>query len=667
MTAAGRPVRILSDGSTVEYDEDGSISRKTAPDGAVYTKFDHTGRAHHVTMPATNGQPTTSADITYDAGGNVVGEKAADGTDYTRFDRGGRPHYVDIPATADQPPSPAALTYQGDAGETVDATGSRPPPVRAAPPATSAQVAYDNAYTSYRNADKTGLTFPSSNNALASRTPPAGTVSAGSGPMLTQPAPEGVTGTSPEAGPLPVGMPATADQPAATADAPSAGGNQQPVSIPPTAPAPESTAATTSGTTSYTEPQQVSIPPTAAAPESTATSYTGSDGTGATSANTPLSETMPDGTVYSNFDSGGNPQHVTIPATATAPESTADISYGNGTTSYTYSDGTVATYDSASNSILSETMPDGTVYTNFDSGGNPQSVAIPAQGGMPATTAAISYAAGQTVYSYPDGTTVSFDSASGQVVKQTMPDGWAINYQDGKPVSGANAATGATVAIAADGNNSVWTYSDGTKVWEDSSGTPWKEEANGWTFTEFDGNGQPTSGTRTLADGSTETVTINYDFGTPGDTQWIYVDDGQTTTVVTDPNGVPVSQTNPDGTSFQFAVEIPKLLDAIKSVSGQRDVINDAIASIGKQWDSIHQDLWSGPGGDSFYGHVSDFQNLQQSVAGVLSGAIQRMQISYNNYVDVERANDANLTPIQVEDSPPAPGSTATVPDANLT
>ena len=769
--------QTLSDGSVVVYSADGTLLKETTPDGSVYTGFDADGKAHHVQIPPAHGQPATSADIsyqgadtvytyadgtvvTYDAGNQIISERLADGTDYTQFDGTGKAHHINIPAQNDQPATSADISYQGadtvytytdntvvtyDAANhitdekladgtdytqfdsdkrphevTVPATGSTP--------ATSAQIAYDNAYTTYTYADKTVLTYQSSNNALLSEKLPNGslytqfdaskqphhvdvpayngkpatsadityadghtvytykdgsivTYDTASEQVLTQKTPDGLVFSDFDANDLPrhVEVPATAKAPATSADITYPDGHTvytyKDGSI-----VTYDTASNTILTEAMPDGQvysqfdtdgnahHVEIPATAKAPATSAeityadghSIYTYTDGstvTYDTATSTILTETMPDGTVYTKFDSDGNAHHVEIPATAEAPAASADITYGNGTTIYTYADKTVVTYDTATNTILTETMPDGTVYTKFDTDNNPHHVDIPAQNGKPATSADITYANGQSIYTYPDGTKVTFDSAN-QVVKQEMPDGWVINYADGKPSGGSNAKTGATVTITPDGDGTVWAYSDGTTVWEDSSGSPWKETANGWTFTQFNGDGQPTYGTMTASDGSTETVTINYDFDGLGDTQWIYTDNGKTTTLVTDPNGAPLTETGPDGKTFAFAVEIPNLLTAIHQVSTQRDVINSAITSVGKQFEAIHDDLWTGPGSNAFYSHIVDFQNLQQQVAYVLSEAIQRMEISYNNYVAAEQASETSLTPIPVETSPGFDAST---------
>jgi hypothetical protein len=47
-----------------------------------------------------------------------------------------------------------------------------------------------------------------------------------------------------------------------------------------------------------------------------------------------------------------------------------------------------------------------------------------------------------------------------------------------------------------------------------------------------------------------------------------------------------------------------------------------------------------------------DFMDLSRQVSTVLSESIQRMETSYNNYVDVEKAVLTSLTPIPVESSP---------------
>ncbi|WP_345626244.1 RHS repeat domain-containing protein, partial [Rugosimonospora acidiphila] len=768
-------VYTYTDHTTVTYDNNGKILDERLADGTDYTQFDNNGNPHHVDIPPGNGNPATSADITYhgtdtvytytdhttvtyDNNDKVIDERLADGTDFTQYDGNGTAHHVDIPAHDGQPATSADITYHGadtvytytdHTVVTYDGNGKildekladgtdytrfdanqKPTevsiPAHGSTPATSAQIAYDNAYTRYTFADKTVLTYQDSNNALVSERLPDGTV---------------YTQFDASQKPHHVDVPAYNGKPATSADISYSDGhvsytypdntvvtydaasntllsqklpdgtvysdfddNEQPhhVEVPPTADKPAMSAAITydGGHTVYaytdgsivtydtasntilTErmpdgqvfsdfdkdglAHHVEIPATDKAPATSAdisydgghTTYTYPDHTVVTydtATNTIITEKMADGTVYSDFDGNGAPHHVEIPATDKAPATSADISYDGGHTTYTYPDHTVVTYDTATNTIITEKMADGTVYSDFDGNGNPGHVEIPPQNGKPGTSADITYANGQAIYTYKDGTKVYIDTASNQVVKQEMPDGWVINYVDGKPSSGSNSQTGDTVTITVDKNgDSVWTYSDGTVVYQDPNGNVYKEVANGWTFTEFDGDGKPTYGTMTDSDGNTETVTINYNFDGLGDTQWIYTDDGQTTTIVTDPNGAPISETNKDGT-FLFSVELPKLLAAIKTISVERDTINAAMKAIANDFDVIHQDWWTGPGSSSFYSHILDFRNLEQSVASVLSEAIQRMEISYNNYVEAERASDKSLTPIPVEAGAPFP------------
>ncbi|WFE48815.1 hypothetical protein [Micromonospora sp. WMMD1155] len=761
----------LADGTVVEYADDGSVLRQTSPDGSVYSGFDADGRAHHLEIPGSAGQPARSAAITYDGdhtiytytdrsivtydgSGAVLEERTADGSVYTRFDADGKPHHVDIPAKDGTPASSADIAYHG--GDTVytyadgtavtfdsagtireektadgseytefDAAG-RPHhieiPAGNGDPASSASIAYDNPYTIYTYADKTVLKFQTSNNELVSQTMPDGTV---------------YTRFDASNRPQHVDVPPFAGKPATSADIAYGDGtviytyadgtvltydeatnelitqrtadglvysqfeDDKPrhVEIPPTDGRPATSADISyvdghtvyayadgsvvtygaDGTTVLSEklpdgtvysefeggkPHHVEMPaangnaPTSADitydggntiytyPDDTVVTY-GPDGT------TILSERMPNGMVFTRFDAEGNPHHIEIPPIDGKPPTSADISYDGGNTIYTYPDRTVVTYGPDGSTVLSEKMPDGTVYSRFDADGNPQHVEIPAQDGRPATSAEITHDGGQATYTYPDGTRVTFDSASGELVKQQMPDNWTIFYTDGKPTSGSNSSSGETVTITSDGKGgSIWTYSDGgPKIWADADGKPYKEVANDWTFTTFDSQGRPIDGYLRDRDGSITTVHVDYDVNGAGDTKWIYTHDGETTTVIMNPDGVPLSQTNPNGVTFTYEVGMRELLEAIQKVSDQRDIINENLRAIGNQFLTIHGTLWRSPGSDHFHGHVDDFMNLSRSVASVLSEAVRRMQLSYNNYVDVEKSVLTTLTPIPVEGS----------------
>ncbi|HWS33950.1 MAG TPA: hypothetical protein VN408_14555 [Actinoplanes sp.] len=631
------------DGSVITYQGEQIVSQRLA-NGTEYSDF--TGdRAGFVSMSAQNGQPATTATIeydgtnsvytfadhrvvTYNAAGDVVGERLPDGTVYSGFDDLDRPTNVAIPAQNGQD-------------------------------AVSAVITYDNGYTRYTYHDKTELTFQGPNNDLISQKLPDGSI---------------YTRFDESDRPQHVEVPAYGGKPSSSADISYDGDRTtytyadgtEIVYNQVTGTVISQTAADGRVFSDFDDAEQpghVEIPPANGKPATSADitydgeliTYTYADGSVVVHNSTTervVTQTTPEGVVYSDFDAAGNPGHVKSPATADRPATEADISYPEGLTVYTYKDGTVVTYTSGSNQLLTQKMADGTEYSAFNANGDPEHVTIPGQNGKPATSATIAYDGDRTVYTFEDGTKVHYQGET--VVKQEMPDGWVITYQNGKPVSGVNNETGETMTVEPVPGGSLWTYSDGTKVWQNDKGEPIKmTNAEGWTFTEFNGDGQPTRGTRTdPVTGETTTMAIDYDIDGKGSTRWVYTTGDETTTIITDGNGAPFSQTNPDGTTFEFMVELPKLLTAIGTVSTQRDLINHTIDLISQRFTDIHTEMWTGPASDAYDDHMQSIRHLKASVAQVLSESIQRMQIAYNNYVEAERVSHDNLTLIPVEKSP---------------
>jgi hypothetical protein len=773
--ADGNAVYHYQDGSTVTYNGGGDILDEKLADGSDYSKFDANNQAHHVDIPAQNGNPATSAEIayqdgntvytyqdqtvvTYDSKGGILDEKTADGSDYTRFDSSGKAHHVETPAQNGNPATSADISYQngdsvytyadhtvvtydgkGKISDEKTADGSdytnfdqdnRPhhveTPATATSGPTSADIAYDNAYTYYTYADKTKLQYQTSDNTLVKETMPNGSVYTGfdvnnkphhvdvppydgrpatsadisyadgkviytypdqtvltydekSNTLLTQKSPEGLLYSDfQDDKPHHVEIPPLNGKDATWANISYDGDHTiytyKDQSII-TYAGDGKTILTEQMPDGYTysnftgdKPRHVDIPAQNGNPKTWAditydgdhTTYTYQDKTVVTYAGdgkTILTEKTPDGYVYSNF-TGNKAGHVDIPAQNGNPKTWADITYDGDHTTYTYENKTVVTYGPDGKTILTEKMPDGTVYSGFDSNNNPSHVDIPAQNGKPATSAEITYANGQATYTYPDGTKVTFDMATNNIVKQEMANGWTINYTGGKPSSGINSKTGQTVTITPDGQGgSIWTYSGGGPVvYEDKDGHPYLETSNGWTFNQFNSDGLPTDGFMILPDGTKETAHVDYDIDDAHDNKYIYTTFGKdgptTTTVITNSDGVPLSQAGNDGVLYSYEVLMSQFLDAIHQVSAQRDTINSTIKQIHDKFSDIHQYYWTGPGSDHFYAYIDDFMNLSNNVAVVLSDSIQRMESTYNNYVDVEKAVFKTLTPVSVESTP---------------
>ncbi|WP_345639437.1 hypothetical protein, partial [Rugosimonospora acidiphila] len=204
-----------------------------------------------------------------------------------------------------------------------------------------------------------------------------------------------------------------------------------------------------------------------------------------------IDEKLADGTDYTNFDSNGDPHHVNTPAHDGQPATSADITYHGIDTVYTYTDHTTVTYDSNGN-ITDEKLADGTDYTQFDHAGNPHHVDIPPENGNPATSANITYHGNDTVYTYTDHTTVTYDN-NGNTIDEKLADGTDYTQFDsnGNPHHVNTPAHDGQPATSADityhGIDTVYTYTDHTTVTYDSNGNTIDEKlADGTDYTNFD-------------------------------------------------------------------------------------------------------------------------------------------------------------------------------------
>ncbi len=632
------------DGSVATYRDDDLVQQKLQ-DGTVYSDFDDRDRPHAVSVPEQQNQSATSAVISYDdryttftytdktvlkfdsSTDQIVSQRLPDGKVYTEFDERDRPQHLQVPSYDGKPATEADIYYEQshvvyaykDGSVTIhdsatdrlvsqktpdgriytgfddeDRPGHIFTPADGDKPESHADISYDSDRVTYSYSDESVVVHDSATDRVVTQTTRDGTV---------------YSDFDENGDPGHVKLPAADDRPATSADI------------------------------TYTDDE---------------TSYTYQDGsvvTYASGSNTVLTHRTADGDEYSDFDKNGDPRHVEIAARDGKPATSAEITYPEGRTVYSYDDRTVITYDSQTREVITQRTPDGTLYSDFDADGRPQHVKIPAQNGRPATSADIAYDGDRTVYSFTDHTKVIYENE--QVVRQEMPDGWVITYGDGRPVRGENLRTGEKVTVEPHDGGLLWIYSDGTRLWVDDEGSPVKmTTADGWTFDEFDGRGRPARGSRTGDDGEVMTVTIVHDFDGNGSTRWIYVEDGEQTTIVTDGNGAPVTQTNPDGTSFEYLVEMARLREAIGVVARERDQIELYIGRIVAKFDDIHREFWRGPASDAFDEHMQSVHHLKTSVFEVLSETVHRMQVSYNLYVEAERVSHDNLTPVPVDKSP---------------
>lgn len=121
-------------------------------------------------------------------------------------------------------------------------------------------------------------------------------------------------------------------------------------------------------------------------------------------------------------------------------------------------------------------------------------------------------------------------------------------------------------------------------------------------------------------------------------------------TVMTDPQ-------DPNYTMQDFQVDLAALGDTIEKVRGKSVEIGVEMDAIKSVLDGVH-DNWSGPAYETYDPVKTWFQQTQHDVRGLLDEIIRRMRASYDNYLQVERANLQNVTPSG--GSPP--GSSADAP-----
>jgi uncharacterized protein YukE len=322
----------------------------------------------------------------------------------------------------------------------------------------------------------------------------------------------------------------------------------------------------------------------------------------------------------------------------------------DGTSTWTYTDDGTAdktlVHRGADNRIT-RMESDGWTFTEFDSkdrplGGN--------KSGSPNETVKAEYAGAGSKWTYDDGkgnVTVITKNKDDQVIMMTT-GGWTFSEFNaaGRPLSGSKPGEDgkkpetATVIYNEDGS-SVWTYidSDGGRsvLTRNASDDVVKMEQDGWTYTDFDADGRPLSGTK-----GDETVSINY--GSKDITESTFVTpDGHRTIFGTDKDGRPVFQIV-DGAPAAFAVEIPKLKMAINTVKKEKESLENDLASIKKYFQSIDR-FWDSPAGSRFTETYAQIESASEKISQVLSQSIISMQRSYDHYLDAEGGNLNNLVP----------------------
>ncbi|MEO3770653.1 hypothetical protein [Micromonospora sp. B9E7] len=123
--ANGGSTWSFDDGSRVSYDGAGRVTSQVSEDGTVFSGFDSQNRPTHASVPgsgdvtisyAANGGSTWSFDngtrVERDAAGTITRETTSDGIVFDRFDSSGRPIHGSVPGGDGQPPQTVSIAYQ---------------------------------------------------------------------------------------------------------------------------------------------------------------------------------------------------------------------------------------------------------------------------------------------------------------------------------------------------------------------------------------------------------------------------------------------------------------------------------------------------------------------------------------------------------------------------
>ncbi|MEU5785823.1 WXG100 family type VII secretion target, partial [Micromonospora lupini] len=413
------------------------------------------------------------------------------------------------------------------------------------------------------------------------------------------------------------------------------------------------------------------------------------------------SQVSPDGTVFSRFDTEDRPAHATVPGSG---EVTISYTSGGGST-WSYVDGTHVERNAAG-AITRETTSDGTVFDRFDADGRAVHGRVPGADGQPPQTVSIAYKPnGDSTWTYHDAggaTTMTLSRGASGKPLTMVQDGWTFRNFDGegRPTAGHGPDGDVTISYGAHGV-STWTFTDEhnarTVIDRDGSGHPTRMISDGWTYTKFDDSGRPLVGHKPGENGGAgETVTIAYGHG--DSSVWKYGDgtvitrtgDGRVTSLVvdgwtytkfddqgrptygtkdgkhisisyqgdwtvtrypdgtkigTDSHGHPIYQINPDGSRFEYRVEIPKLLQAKTVVAAQASLLDGHLTNLKTQTEAIFE-VWQSPAGRQYEAVVGRITAISNNVQSVLHDSVVALGRAYDQYVAAEGGNLKNLTPV---------------------
>ncbi|MFE9191944.1 hypothetical protein ACFYL6_20270, partial [Micromonospora sp. NPDC007208] len=612
--ANGGSTWSFDDGSKVSYDSSGDVTSQVSSDGTVFSAFTDDGPTHAV-LPDGGGVASISyvgggsawsfddgSKVSYDGSGHVTSQVSSDGTVFSAFDSQSRPTHASVPGSGE-----VTISYAANGGSTWSFDDG-------------SKVSYDS-----------------------------------SGHVTSQVSSDGTVFS------------------AFTDDGPTH------ASVPGSGEATISYAANGGSTWSFDDGSKVSY-----------------DSSGHVT-----SQVSSDGTVFSGFDSENRPTHATVPGSGDVT-----ISYtSDGGSAWSYANGTHVERNAAG-AITRETTSDGIVFDRFDSDNRPVHGRVPREDGQPPQSVSIAYKPnGDSTWTYHDAggaTTMTLTrDASGKPLTMVQ-DGWTFRNFDGegRPTAGHGPGGDVTISYGAHGG-STWTFIDEhnarTVIERDASGHPTRMISDGWTYTKFDDQGRPLVGHKPGEHGGAEQkVTITY--GHDDSSVWKYGDgtvitragDGQVTSLVidgwtytkfddqgrptygtkdgkhisisyqgdwtvtkypdgtiigTDSHGRPIYQINPDGSRFEYRVEIPKLLQAKNIVAAQASLLDGHLTNLKTQTEGIFE-VWQSPAGRQYEGVVGRITAISNDVQGILHDSVVALGRAYDQYVAVEGGNLKNLTPV---------------------
>ncbi|GLZ01021.1 hypothetical protein, partial [Actinoplanes sp. NBRC 103695] len=664
--------------SHVFRNSDDVVIRQELPDGTVYDSFTAGGDPLHGRVPAKGDSPAQEVSVRYsgegsewsysnesgppgvthvlrDAEDRVVRQELPDGTVYDSFTAGGDPLHGRVPAKGDSPAQEVSVRYSGEGSEWTY-TSEPGPHVEGAPSAGGVtHVFRDSENRIVRQELPDGTVYDSFNaneDPLHGRIPPKGKTPAqdvsveylDGGSKWTYSDLDGSTGSIVD-GPKTYVYRDSKDQitrqelPDGTVYDKFEDNNPVHGHVPAKGDSPQ---------------QELTVEYSAEGSKWTYSSTEGTMYVYRNSQDQTIRQELTDGTVYDKFKDN-DPVHGHSPAKDGRPASTIDVKYTPEGSVWTYTedgtgDKTVVYRDTEQRTTRMESG--GWVYTEFQDN-HPTYGTKPGENGGPAETVRVKYDKNGSVWTYDDGknnlTIITKNDKDQTILMQS--GGWTFdefgtfpNLDGEQPLKGwkiNDKGQRETVTVTYNDNGSVWTYidGDGSKMvaYRGPDGRINKMLKDGWTYTQFDFDGNPTLGTK-------GDQRVKIDYSDKLFTHSTFTDpSGHWTTIGTDKNGRPIFEIV-DGIPAAYAVEIPKLLEASFIVRGRQQELQSLIRDTERELNTIDV-AWDSPSGSQFEGKKSDVLSASKKIDDVLSSSITAMRKSYEHYVEAEGGNLDNMTP----------------------